>query len=325
MGPWLRHRAGIGYWHHTRHRRSTMSSKLEELRAAVEQFSLSATNTGFSLPYLELRDQATDTELSINAQMNSAYLVIDGDLRVTHAAGQDIYSGGDLFFPSAYRSVPSHAVAHASAGRYLALHFNFCPEDVTSVVLEMDLDAVLQEHSELARALDDGRWLEAFTDLVLRIVLAETQGPTNRFLANHYKRELIYSLVTGSAGRAFVSAYSAFQQSREIFSTNDWIRGNFKSGMAVDDLADKANMGVSSFHRKFKAAIGMGPLQCQKQLRLTEARRLMIDQGYSVTDAALEVGYESPSQFSREYRRLFGQPPQRDVQQVLKGRRGDSQ
>lgn len=91
--------------------------------------------------------------------------------------------------------------------------------------------------------------------------------------------------------------------------------------MAVDDLADKANMSVSSFHRKFKAAIGMGPLQCQKQLRLTEARRLMIDQGFSVTEVALEVGYESVSQFSREYRRMFGQAPQRDVHEVLRGRK----
>ncbi|HBS57334.1 MAG TPA: hypothetical protein DEA38_16605 [Stenotrophomonas sp.] len=298
-----------------------MNSSLELLRTAVKQFSLSATSPRFSLPYLELRDEVAEAELPISAQMNSTYLVIEGELRVTHATGEDLYRAGDLFFPSAYRSVPSHVVAGASGDRYLALHFSFTAEDVTSVVLEMDLDSVLQEHAEHAQIPDDGSWLEAFTALALRIVLAETQGPTGRFLTNHYKRELIYTLVSGSAGRAFVSAYSAFQQSREIFNTNDWIRGNYKSGMAVDDLADKANMSVSSFHRKFKAAIGMGPLQCQKQLRLTEARRLMIDQGFSVTEVALEVGYESVSQFSREYRRMFGQPPQRDVHEVLRGRK----
>lgn len=172
-----------------------MSSSLEHLRTAVRLFSLSATSSNFSLPYLELRDEVAEAELPISAQMNSTYLIIERELRVTHATGEDLYSVGDPFFPSSYRSVPSHVVARANAHRYLALHFSFTAEDVTSVVLEMDLDSVLQEHAEHAQTPDDGSWLEAFTALALRIVLAETQGPTGRFLANHYKRELIYTLV----------------------------------------------------------------------------------------------------------------------------------
>lgn len=123
-----------------------------------------------------------------------------------------------------------------------------------------------------------------------------------------------YKLVMGPYGKAFVDDIIGISNSQDIFSTNDWIKSNYKSAFAVDDLAQNLNMSVASFHRKFKAAIGMGPLQCQKQLRLVEARRSMLNEGHSVTDVALDVGYESMSQFSREYKRMFGLPPQRDIQ-----------
>ena len=78
-------------------------------------------------------------------------------------------------------------------------------------------------------------------------------------------------------------------------------------------------MSVSLFHQKFKSAVGMGPLQCQKRLRLTEARRLMLDENRNVTEVSLEVGYESLSQFTRDYRRMFGQRPKEDIL-LLRGR-----
>lgn len=81
-----------------------------------------------------------------------------------------------------------------------------------------------------------------------------------------------------------------------------------------EQLADKTNMSISSFHQKFKSAVGMGPLQCQKRLRLTEARRLMLDENISVTDAALNVGYESVSQFIRDYKKMFTASPKEDIE-----------
>lgn len=81
-----------------------------------------------------------------------------------------------------------------------------------------------------------------------------------------------------------------------------------------EQLADKTNMSISSFHQKFKSAVGMGPLQCQKRLRLTEARRLMLDGNISVTDAALNVGYESVSQFIRDYKKMFTASPKEDIE-----------
>ena len=81
----------------------------------------------------------------------------------------------------------------------------------------------------------------------------------------------------------------------------------------LEELAEKRNMSVSLFHQKFKSAVGMGPLQCQKRLRLTEARRLMLDENRNVTEASFEVGYESVSQFTRDYRKMFGLTPKEDI------------
>ena len=84
----------------------------------------------------------------------------------------------------------------------------------------------------------------------------------------------------------------------------------------MEELAEQQNMSVSLFHQRFKSAVGMGPLQCQKRLRLTEARRLMLDEGRNVTEASIEVGYESLSQFIRDYRKMFGAAPKEDVMRL---------
>jgi AraC-like DNA-binding protein len=95
------------------------------------------------------------------------------------------------------------------------------------------------------------------------------------------------------------------------------LRDRFREPCRVVALASVAGMSPSAFHRQFKALTSLSPLQYQKQLRLLEARRLMISTGAKVETAAFEVGYESPSQFSREYARMFGAPPKRDIKQML--------
>jgi AraC-like DNA-binding protein len=106
------------------------------------------------------------------------------------------------------------------------------------------------------------------------------------------------------------------QQTDGIGKAIGWIKDNYFCLLSVDDLARMSNMSVSSLHHKFKAITTMGPLQYQKQLRLLEARRLMLRGETDASTAALQVGDESPSQFSREYRRLFGLPPAQDVRSV---------
>ena len=99
----------------------------------------------------------------------------------------------------------------------------------------------------------------------------------------------------------------------QIARAIDWLKSNFTRPLLVNDLAKQVNMSTSTFHHHFRALTAMSPLQYQKWLRLNEARRLMLTENTDAATAAFNVGYESPSQFSREYSRLFGAPPLRDI------------
>jgi AraC-like DNA-binding protein len=132
-------------------------------------------------------------------------------------------------------------------------------------------------------------------------------------LAPLIQREISYRLLVGDQGTRLRQMASVGSQSHQIARAIDWLKGNFSQQLRIDDLATQVNMSASTFHHHFRALTAMSPLQYQKWLRLNEARRLMLTERLDATNAAFQVGYESPSQFSREYSRLFGAPPLRDI------------
>jgi len=132
-------------------------------------------------------------------------------------------------------------------------------------------------------------------------------------LAPVIEREIFYRLLVGDQGVRLRQMASAGSQSQQIARAVDWLKGNFTQPLRIDDLAAQVNMSTSTFHHHFRAVTAMSPLQYQKWLRLNEARRLLLAENQDATTAAFQVGYESPSQFSREYSRLFGAPPLRDI------------
>lgn len=136
-------------------------------------------------------------------------------------------------------------------------------------------------------------------------------------------REICYWLLTGPHGGDVARLALADSPSQPVIGALHSLRSRFREPIRVDDLAALAGMSPSAFHRQFKALTSLSPLQYQKQLRLLEARRLMIANGLNVETAAFAVGYESASQFSREYTRMFGAPPKRDVKHVRSGPAGD--
>jgi transcriptional regulator GlxA family with amidase domain len=122
-----------------------------------------------------------------------------------------------------------------------------------------------------------------------------------------------FRLLVGDQGARLRQIASAGSQSHQIARAIDWLKGNFTQPLRIDDLATQVNMSASTFHHHFRQLTAMSPLQYQKTLRLNEARRLMLTERLDAATAAFQVGYESPSQFSREYNRIFGAPPLRDI------------
>ena len=133
------------------------------------------------------------------------------------------------------------------------------------------------------------------------------------FLSGLIQREIIYRVLRSPQGHHLRAIATLGEQSHRTAKAVSWLRINYAKPLRVEDLAAMAQMGVSTLHHHFRSLTAMSPIQYQKQLRLHVARERMLNDGLDAASAAFEVGYESASQFNREYSRLFGQPPMRDV------------
>ncbi len=133
------------------------------------------------------------------------------------------------------------------------------------------------------------------------------------FLSNLIQREIVYRLLCSAQGRHLRAIATLGEQCHRTAKAVEWLRMNYTKPLRVEELAAIARMGVSTLHHQFRSLTAMSPLQYQKQLRLHVARERMLNEGLDAASAAFEVGYESASQFNREYSRFFGQPPMRDV------------
>ncbi|WP_407887922.1 AraC family transcriptional regulator N-terminal domain-containing protein [Scytonema sp. NUACC26] len=136
------------------------------------------------------------------------------------------------------------------------------------------------------------------------------------FLAPTIVREIYYRLLMGEQGEAVRQIATSGSTMQRIAEAIERIKADFTKPLRVEDLAEQTNMSPSSFHRHFKAVTSISPLQYQKQLRLLAARQMMLAENADAAQAAYRVGYESASQFSREYARMFGAPPIRDIERL---------
>jgi AraC-like DNA-binding protein len=202
-------------------------------------------------------------------------------------------------------------VVEATRSRpYLAVRLGLDP----AVVGELLADGVNTPlHGPSARAIavtpSERRLLDAVSRLVALLDSPQDVGP----LAPLVLREITYRLLTGPQGMRLRQIAAAGAPAQRIARAIRWLKDNFTDTLRVESLAKRVGMSVSAFHLHFKGVTALSPLQYQKRLRLQEARRLMLGEGLEAAEAAFHVGYESPSQFSREYRRTFGAPPRQDV------------
>jgi len=136
-------------------------------------------------------------------------------------------------------------------------------------------------------------------------------------LARSIQREILYRVMTGPVGNRLRHSVQVGTQTNRVSTAIRWLQEHYDQPIRIESLADIAGMGESTLHHHFRALTAMSPLQYQKHLRLHEARRIMIADRVDASSAALRVGYESVTQFNREYRRLFGAPPKTDVRTIL--------
>jgi AraC-like DNA-binding protein len=160
----------------------------------------------------------------------------------------------------------------------------------------------------------------AMIDAAVRLLRLLDRPNDAPVLAPLIEREILYRLLTGDQGAMLRHIAHAQSRLAQVSRAIGWIKRNFRAPFSAGAVAAEAGMSPSSLHEHFRAVTTMSPLQYQKQLRLQEARRLMLAEAIDAATAGFRVGYDSPSQFSREYRRLFGTPPRQDVDRMQVGR-----
>ncbi len=197
-------------------------------------------------------------------------------------------------------------------------------EPFLGVVIEFDLSIMQDVIEQLAEDLSTGEIEqgqgifvtdldEALTDCVLRSLRLLDTPKAIPMLYPGIMREICYWLLTGTNGKQIVPLVSANGCDQRVIRSIHYLRDHFSKPVHMEHLAKVAHMSPATLHRQFKAVTAMTPLQYQKQTRLLEARRLMMATDANVETAAIQVGYESSSQFSRDYSRMFGKPPRRDI------------
>lgn len=180
--------------------------------------------------------------------------------------------------------------------------------------LTMELPAVSKTGGSLGVAVtqSDPDILDAF----LRLAELLDRPEQIPFMAPLIVREIHYRLLIGPHGETLRKLSTLGTQSNQITEAIEWLKQHYREPLHVESLAHHVNMGVSTFHRHFKEVTSLSPLQYHKRLRLFEAQRLMLAEDDDASSAALKVGYESPTQFNREYKRMFGEPPRRDIMRL---------
>lgn len=241
-------------------------------------------------------------------------VILQGEKEVLLAQDRFRYGPADYIVSSVNLPITGQVTKAADHAPYLALKVEFSPDQILDVARLSSSQKVPKKKADRAMYVK-----EADPDLlqaVFRLSCLLKTPDDIPVLAPLFKKEVLYRLLQGPHAGALQQMAVEGSHANRISHVIDFIMSHFHEPFRIEELADIANMSVSSLHRHFKEVTAMSPIQFQKQLRLQEARRLMLSETIDAAETAFRVGYESPSQFSREYSRLFGLPPKEDVNRL---------
>ena len=286
---------------------------LEELRSLISRHVRPDMST--SIPGVMIAEHdvsvfeasMSGTVMALVAQ-GSKHLAL-GDRVYDYGPGQYLVSSLDLPVTGQFIDASPD---HPALGFGLVLD----PASVAELLLQADSETLRADQGGAPSSMMVSQAPEAMLDAVVRL-LRLLDAPRNiPVLAPMIKREILWWLIVGEQGAAVRQLGLPNSHLSHIARAVRWIREHYARSFRVEDVAKICGMSVSAFYRNFQAATAMSPIQCQKQIRLQEARLLLAAAPDDVAGVGYKVGYDSPSQFSREYRRQFGAPPSQDAQRL---------
>jgi AraC-like DNA-binding protein len=286
-------------------------SAARELSGLIEQFTGADGVHATSIPRVVLLRSSHPTEQLHAVQEPAVCIVAQGRKQVMAGTSVYLYDRAKYLIASVDIPIVGQILEASPAAPYLCLRLDLDPAVIGALMLETETPKTAGDTPSPALSLSTvtPELLDAAVRLV-RLLAAPRDIP---ILAPLAEREILYRLLLGDQSSKLRQIAVAESKLQQINRAIGWIKRNFRDSFSIDAVAAEARMSPSTLHEHFKAVTSMSPLQYQKQLRLQEARRLILSRSLDAATAGHSVGYESPSQFSREYKRTFGAPPARDI------------
>jgi AraC-like DNA-binding protein len=265
-------------------------------------------------PGLFLGRSSQPTE-NVHSVFKPAFCVIaQGSKQVLLGEELFRYDTGHYLISTVDLPIVSQVVEASKEQPYLSFRLNLDASLVASVMMESGIE--IKKSDGPVKAMDVSSIDANMLDAVVRLARLLDTPDEIQVLAPLIVREIVYRLLRGEQGVRLSHLLASGGDTRRISKAVEQLRENYDQPLKIENIARELGMSVSGFHHHFKSVTAMSPLQFQKQIRLQEARRLMLGEDLDAASAGFRVGYEDPSYFSREYKKLFGAPPQRDIAQL---------
>ncbi|TXK71679.1 AraC family transcriptional regulator [Paenibacillus sp. N3.4] len=287
-----------------------ITKQQNELAKLIERYAVQDGVHATAIPTLFFIRRSKLTGPSYGVYKPSLCIVVQGAKEVWLAQERFKYDPADYLIASVDLPVTAQVTEASSDIPYLGFRLEFTASEILDVLSDSEIRITPRGNAE--RAMFVGQMELPIMDSIFRLArLLDIP-----FLAPIYTKEILFRLLQGQYG---VTLAQIAMEGSGIYGIRDAIEqisNNYDKPLRIEELAEIASMSISSFHRHFKEVTAMSPIQFQKQLRLQEARRLLLTESADAADVAFRVGYESPSQFSREYSRMFGFPPRQDIKRL---------
>ncbi len=292
----------------------TMEKASMALAESVAQGIGNENQIDTQIPGLRLSRWATPTEPTSYTLNSSICLIAQGAKRVVLGEETYVYDATRFLISSVDLPVVANIVKATPEKPDLGLILELDLKEISQLIVDSRLPVNRSGPAEKGMAV--GQLSLPLIGAFQRLMDLLKEKENIQVLAPLVKREIFFRLLTSDQGLCLQQISASGSHSHQISRAITWLKNNYTSPLRVKALAANAGMSKSAFHNHFKQVTSMTPLQFQKRLRLNEARRLMLTENFDALTATYEVGYESPSQFSREYSCLFGAPPLRDINRL---------
>jgi AraC-like DNA-binding protein len=303
---------------HAKREADRAQANREELTERIAQ-AIHQDGTSEPLKGLHLHRFSSPMEACHTASIPSFCVLAQGSKEILLGSDRYQYDPAHYLLVTVELPIISQILEASKAQPCLSFRLDLDATLVGSVMVEAGYPSV--QRGANVKAIDVSPLDANLLDAVVRLVRLLDSPAETHVLAPLIKREIIYRLLMGTQGNRLRQIAVLGGYTHHIARAVDRLRKDFNQPLRIEDIARELGMSVSGFHHHFKSVTAMSPLQFQKQLRLQEARRLMLGQNLDATSVAYRVGYDDASHFNREYKRLFGAPPMRDVERLREATR----